>query len=37
MARLGRSDLSLYLPGEVRFLGRGGMRVSHIIVMSGVR
>ena len=29
-ARLGRSDLSLGLPGEVQFFGRGGMRVGHV-------
>lgn len=30
VARLGRSDLSLCLPGEVRFFGRGGMRAGHV-------
>ena len=30
VARLGRSDLPLCLPGEVRFFGRGGMRAGHV-------
>ena len=30
VSRLGRLDLSLCLPGEVRFFGRGGMRVLHV-------
>ena len=30
VSRLGRSDLLLCLPGEVRFFGRGGMRVAHV-------
>ena len=30
VSRLGRSDLSLCLPGEVRFFARGGMRVVHV-------
>ena len=30
VSRLGRLELSLCLPGEVRFLERGGMRVFHV-------
>ena len=30
VSRLGRLDLSLCLPGEVRFFGRGGMRFLHV-------
>ena len=30
VSRLGRLDLSLCLPGEVRFFGRGCMRVLHV-------
>ena len=34
VARLGRSDLPLCLPGEVRFFGRGGMRAGHVPMRS---